>query len=376
MGADLSEGYDHVQPSFDSGFWKVHSARNKTTRLPESLWLLDRRAIRHSVKSGHEVEEYLARITRSVLAIRKIHHPNILKINEISDFSKKIAFASEPVEGSLASDKFLTTDDIIYVGDQVIHALEFLHEKAELIHLSLSPDSVCVNKALEAKICSFMYATPISSLTDLPPFKGPSPLSQILWYAPPERVQDKGISTSSDVFAWAAVFLEVLNKHPFYNATSIDDHLKQIEETPANFPTLCAEEMGELFKACLARDSSARPSISQIIRSKAFLQLSVRTIRQFDALPTRPPAEKWDFYKGFRPLIRIFSDRMLQFKIAPFLISELLNDVRFGSLLVPVLFTIGKRFSRDVYLSVILIPVKPPQYSYSHLNVSMRIAIL
>jgi serine/threonine protein kinase len=351
MGAGISEHYDSINPIFTSGFWKVHSATHKLTQVPVSLWLFDQQLLKTSVKSSAERLKYTDAVNKSVAQLRRIRHPNILKITEISENPKDIGFAAEQVDNTLEGDTTLTVDDVTYVANQLAHALQFLHDSAGIVCLSINPSTVCLTTSLEVKICDFTFAEPWWRPYHV------SPIHPRLNYSAPELLFDGDATAASDVFSWAAVIASSVNKKPLFDAMTIELYMQQLKERA--MPEIASEDMRDIVIQGLKVDASLRPSVEEIIKSKGFLQLSIRSLRFIDMILTKTDADRFSFYANMVGALSLFSDRLLRYKMQPLFMTELRRDIRYGPAVIPLIFHIGCRFSQEDFMREIIVPLKP-----------------
>ena len=359
MGAGISENYDNITPAFDSGFWKVHSAVHKLTRQPVTLWNFDPKAIKKASKSKADVQRYTDTMIQSVAQMRRLHHPHILKIIEVSENQKQFGFVAEAVVGTLESDETLNGDDITYVAEQLAEVLQFLHENAHIVNLTLAPDTVCVTQAIQVKLCAFNFCTSLVT-PEVTPQYGPFSVSKLqpnLFYTAPEYLANDVLSSASDVFSYAVVVLRAFAKKELFTSKTVEEQYKQIEALRTNMPKLTSDALAETLQACLNFQASERPTIAEVVKSKGFLQLTVRSLRFIDSILTRDNEDKYRFYRGLLNSIPLFSERLLKYKLLPCFIDEVLADVRYGTALVPLILTIGKKYDKQSFDEVIIKPI-------------------
>ena len=359
MGAGISENYEGIRPAFNSGFWKVHWAVHKLTRQPVTLWDFDPKAIKQASKSKSEVQRYIDSMIQSVSQMRRLHHPQILKIIEVSENQKQFGFVAEEVVGTLESDDSLNGDDITYAADQLAQVLQFLHENAHLANLTLTPASVCLTQALQVKLCAFNFCTSLVT-PEVTPQYGPFSISKLqpsLYYTAPEYLANTAVSAASDVFSYAVVVLRAFAKKELFDAKTVEDQYKQIEALRNNMPKLTSDSLAETLQQCLNFQPNERPTVEQVAKSKGFLQLTVRSLRFIDTILTRDNEDKYRFYRGLLNSIPLFSERLLKYKLLPCFIDELLNDVRYGTALVPLILTIGKKYDKQSFDDLVIKPI-------------------
>jgi serine/threonine protein kinase len=293
---------------------------------------------------------------QSISQLRRIRHPGVLKVIEVADPTKDIGFAAEEVWSTLECDSGLNSDDITYIADQLAQVIQFLHISVGLLNLSITPYSVCLTKDLQIKLSDFTFCwCAMQPAFRFNPFDI-SPAYPHLNFSAPEVLLDEAISPACDVFSWASVVLCCLTRRCFFDATTVEDQMRQIQTRP--IPILSSEDMRELIINGLRIEPTLRPKVDDIIKSRAFLQLSIRSLRFLDAILTKSGPERHTFYSNFLPTLPLFSDRLLRYRLQPIFLNDLLRDVRYGPVLIPLIFNIGRRYDKADFMREIIVPLR------------------
>ncbi|OHT04534.1 protein kinase [Tritrichomonas foetus] len=379
MGSGISDNFNNINPTFTSRFWKVHSATRKSTGEPVSLWLLDTKEVKRVMKSKLDCQKFNESCIESVNKQRRIHHPNILKIYDVSENPKQFGFSAEPVESTLESDKALNADDITYVADQLAQTLSFIHCKVNLLHLGLTPDSICLTKSLQVKVFALNYSTPFIGEPVIPSYGKylENPLNPNVCYTAPEYLENKQVTAASDVFSYGAVLFAAYNKKgPVYMATTVEEAIVTVSAGAFKTPDNMSEPMHDLLLKCMSYEPNERPTIEEIIKSPAFLQLSIRSLRFISLLATKEVNDRMQFFQGLTRSLPLFSERILQYHFLPIFVEEVRNSTFYGPVLIPVIFSIGEKFDDEAFVEQIIQPlrqvlkiVEPPTLAIAILNV-------
>jgi SCY1-like protein 2 len=374
MGSGISENYDQITPIFTSGFWKVHSAVHKQTQIRVSLWLFDRKSARSAGRQSSDFERYIFCVTQSLAQMRRLHHPNVLKVTEISESPDDLCFAAEEIDKTLEVDTSLTADDVVYIADQVIQTIQFVHTNAGLMHLTISPHTIALTKALQVKLCDFTFSVSVTQGYKYPEYEV-SPLWPGLHYSAPEILLNENVSISSDVFSWAAVLAFCFKHDLFFDSANVDDQMRQIQGR--SIPDIANGELRELIVRSLHIDASCRPSVDEIVKSKAFLQLSIRSLRFLDNIFVQSKRDRIQFYGRLIPTLTVFSDRLLDHKLYPLFVGELLSDDGYGPALIPIIFRIGRRYDKPAFMRKVIEPLQhilrrtdPEELAFANLAVT------
>lgn len=382
MGSGISDNYNNIKPTFTSRYWKVHSAIKKSTGEEVSLWLLDSKEVKQASSSKITYQKYIDSCIESVNKLRRLHHPNILQIYEVSDNPKQFGFSSERVEGTLGSDKTLDADDITYVADQLAQGLSFIHDGGRMLHLGLSPDSICITKAINVKICAFNYATLLETGNEVKPSYGDyiegDELNPEICYTAPEYLEKKMVSPASDVFSYGACLFAAYNKKgPVYVATTTEEVVVTVSASAFKTPTNMNDPMHDLLLKCVSYKPEDRPTLVEISKSPAFFQLSIRSLRFLSLLATKELDDRLHFFQNIVKSLSLFSDRLLFYNILPTFVNEVKTNDIYGPVLIPVIFHIGSKLSTENFMSEVIDPLSstlkkcfPPALAIATLNVT------
>ena len=132
-------------------FSKVKLGINKYTKEKVAIKLLE--------KSKITEKEDLKRINREISIIKKLSHPNIIKINEIFENEKyyyiimDYCSKGELIDYIVKKTK-LTEDESSFFFYQIINAIEYIHKK-NIVHRDLKPENLLLTENNKIKIIDF-----------------------------------------------------------------------------------------------------------------------------------------------------------------------------------------------------------------------------
>ena len=386
MGTGISANYDDIFPLFNTSCWKVHNAVNKTTREPVSLWQLDYDIVqKNGTKS--ERERFLNLTLSSVQQMRRLHHPQILKVVEASENIKALDFAAEPISSCLAYEDSFSPDDASYIGFQVASVMQFLSKDARIVMFGLSTSGICLTKSMNVKISVFQYAAAmVNDMGGSIPRQGDfklSPFQPNLNFCAPEYTQCRqGLNYMVDLFSFGCIMASIILNRNAFDCATPDEFARAISvPVPVKLPPGVSQDMADLIKGCLDPVPDRRWKFEQIVGSKAFQSLPLRSLQYMDMIMTKSKEDKYRFFKGLTEILPCFSLRLLQSKLLPAFINELLLEPLFGTVLVPLIMEIGRSldsvsFYQEVFLplSGLMIKPEPPECMLAVLH-SMPIII-
>ena len=150
---------------------------------------------------------------------------------------------------------------------EVILALEYLHGSG-IIYRDLKPANVLIDSEFHAKLADFGLAkenfnkkNPAMTMAGTPA------------YLPPEIVEKKGASFSSDIYGLGPLLYELLTgKTPYYDE-DLGLLLQNIKTAKLLFPAYLSQHARDLITSVMNKDPSKRPQISQIKRHQLFRKL-------------------------------------------------------------------------------------------------------
>ncbi len=101
----------------------------------------------------------LIRIEREIEILKRLNHPNVIKIHKIYDDEKKFYIIMEFCENGelfnrIVEKRYLTEDEAALFYYQLINGLEYIH-KNNIVHRDLKPENLLLSKTDLLKIIDF-----------------------------------------------------------------------------------------------------------------------------------------------------------------------------------------------------------------------------
>ena len=361
MGSGISDNYENIESLFIIGFWKVHTAVKKQTNEQVCLWLLDQEKLKAQIKKKADREQFLRQQMEGLQQMRRLCHPHMLKIFELSEDISSLSFSSEPIFYSLIYEGTFSEDETTYIAMQLAEVCSFLQNTAKIGLLGISQQSICLTKSMEVKICNLAFASPILNENGLIGSKIGAYTAALnqpdINFTAPEVISNQQILVQSDVFSYGALLLTLVLKRIAFSPGSAQDLIAQAQTVPMQIPTTVAPELKELIISCCQVNPTLRPTFDTILLSNTFTSLEMRVLKYMDMIITKENADKFTFFKNLPTALPSFSPRMLRNKFAPIFISEVQNEIRFGPLLIPFCVTIGKDMDNDEFYKQIVVPL-------------------
>lgn len=223
-------------------------------------------------------EEALSRLSLEIDALRRIKHPNIVRL--ISEIREKNQFGLELelVEGSdlkkwKSGYDTPLMEPIFWVLSQVARGLGAAHER-EVLHRDLKPENILISDSGEVKITDFGLARQLDRLT----VTRLGLLTGSLGFMAPEVINGEKATPQSDIFSFGIIAYELLaGVSPFKGETPqaiirsiISDKAQRLQEKTPWVPALICQ----IIDQCLEKDPKKRPSSIWHVEAELLSHLS------------------------------------------------------------------------------------------------------
>jgi len=198
-------------------------------------------------------------------AIKKMNHPNIVRIYDVGDNNGLYYYIMEYLKGinldkKISKEKKLSIAETIKIGTQIARALQHCHSN-KIIHRDIKPSNIFITIKNTAKIIDFGIVKLFSGDTSL---KMNSTKIGTPDYASPEQLQGQPISGKSDIYALGVCMYQMLSgKMPFKNSgmmSKMFDKPRDIKEFRKDIP----EDLIEIVNTCLELDPIARYTANEL----------------------------------------------------------------------------------------------------------------
>lgn len=163
---------------------------------------------------------------REVKSLRKLDHPNIIKLKEIVRENNELFFIFDYMEYNLyqimrGKQKPFSEEEIRAFMSQVLQGLAYMHKNG-YFHRDLKPENLLVTNDI-IKIADFGLARELSSV---PPF---TDYVSTRWYRAPEvLLQSSTYTPAIDMWAVGAILAELFTLCPIFPGESEIDQLYKI----------------------------------------------------------------------------------------------------------------------------------------------------
>ena len=220
------EKYEIIRNVGDGSFGSVTKARNKTTG--EIV------AIKKMKKTFYSWEEAMG--LREVKELRKLNHPNIVKLKEVMRVQDSLHFVFELMSSNLhekiSKQSFQLDENVIkMMAYDSLQGLMACHRQG-YFHRDMKPENLLLTEDNVVKLADFGLAREIRSR---PPF---TDYVSTRWYRAPELLLGStSYNSPIDIFAMGCIIVEMYMRRPLFPGNSEIDQLMKICATLGTPPT-------------------------------------------------------------------------------------------------------------------------------------------
>lgn len=235
-------------------------------------------------------------LQREVQGLRRLYHPNIVRVFDVHEDAGAFAVAMEWIDGpSLAThlaslpEQVMDPAALIQLIEPIAHALDHAHE-CGVLHRDLKPANILISQDGTPKLADFGLAIPRVPPSDS--VTEPTPICGTLPYLSPQILSGEQPGAADDCYALAVTAFECITGKPPFHSAAID---LQIRAKPAPTVTrarsqhapgaaLIPADWDQVFGAALAKDPAQRPATAGEFVSRLRASLTPIANRQMGAL--------------------------------------------------------------------------------------------
>jgi len=243
-------------------FSKVKLGINKYTKEKVAIKLLE--------KSKITEKEDLKRINREISIVKKLSHPNIIKINEIFENEKNYYIIMDYCSNGELFDYIvkktkLTEEETSFFFYKIINAIEYIHKK-NIVHRDLKPENLLLTEKNKLKIIDFGLSNFYSKNNLLSTPCG-SPC-----YAAPEMVSgNKYNGFKTDIWAIGIILYAMLCGYLPFEDNDNEVLFQKILECDLEFPEYLSFDSVDIIKKILNVNPNERFNIDDIKKHNFYL---------------------------------------------------------------------------------------------------------
>lgn len=260
------ENYHLIQQIGEGSFGRVYKARRKYTGRMVAIKMINKRG---------QHEEDLEILRREIDILRKVDHPNIMRLLEIVETDSDICVISELGRGDLfkiIDDNQTLPEEVLQnIAAQLVSAMNHLHQH-RIIHRDIKPQNVLIASNNSLKICDFGFARALSYTTLLKSIKG-TPL-----YMAPELVQERPYDEKIDIWSLGIIFYELYYGKPPYYTNSIYKLIQMITNDPIVWPGPISDTFKKFLQSMLQKNPIHRASCQSLLEDPFIKNVKIEDI--------------------------------------------------------------------------------------------------
>ncbi len=247
-------GYDVLGELAQGNTGKVYRVRPSTGGRQVALKILKEGASETAVK----------RFLRSAEALRRLDHPNIVRVHDVDAAGDLHFFTMELLEGQtlarMTEKHLLGTREALSIGVQVARALKLVHAEG-IIHRDLSPHNIMILHGGVVKLVGFDFVKDVESESETQLTKLGEIVGQ-LTYSSPEQARDpRVVDLRTDLYALGAVLFHAVTGRPPFTGSRLEAFRKVLSEPPPRLADLVpsvSEHLDAIVDRLLAKEPQDR----------------------------------------------------------------------------------------------------------------------
>ena len=168
-----------------------------------------------------------ARLRAEAQVVASLNHPNIAAIYGFEKTGEVRALVLEFVEGVTLADRLadgpVPIDEALPIARQIAEGLEAAHESG-IVHRDIKPSNIIVRNDRTVKLLDFGLATVFREIATSDGAHGA--LIGTPGYASPEQLKGRATDRRTDIWAFGAVFYELLSGRRAFAGNTTSDIVK------------------------------------------------------------------------------------------------------------------------------------------------------
>jgi len=258
---DIRDKYTLGEEIGRGGFSIVFDAKCKTDNEKYAVKIVEKNLIQEDIKL----------LKREIDIMKKVDHPNILKLIEIFEDDEKVYIIMELVNGSELFDRivdkgYYSEKNTVHIVKQILSAVQYLHSM-EIAHRDLKPENL---------LCSGSGSNEIVKIADFGLSKVFAGDEQLVTscgtpgYVAPEVLMCESYDKSVDMWGIGIITYILLAGYPPFYAENDTALFEKIMNAEYDFEDECWDDVSDLakdfIKHLLVKDPVERFTAEQALK--------------------------------------------------------------------------------------------------------------
>ena len=265
-------------------FGEVHLTRIKGDNKLYATKIYNRESIENSI----DMKKYLK---SEVTILRKLNHPNIIKLKEVKKTKKHFYIVMEYCNGgdlSKTLEKYQNkyrkpfSEEIVqYLMRQIMSAFNYIHANG-IMHRDIKLENILLNYETEEdkinlnimkakpKIIDFGLAIILKNSLAESILGNPINMAPLLLkkLTSNGKIRQLGYDKKEDIWSLGSICYEMLIGKPAFDAEDLDDLVNKVENGEYKVPTSLSKEVVSFLNGMLQYESKNRLTCEQLIHHK------------------------------------------------------------------------------------------------------------
>lgn len=358
--------------------WRIHEAESIEEEKGASVFIFNKKVANklHKPRRREQVSEILR---HDVTLLNKMSNASVLTVSSsLQEDRESLAFASEPVAGSLANflEKFdrsspelsnttcgLMEHEVQCGIYQITEALMYVHGVERIIHRNVNPASILITQSGRWKLACFGFAEKTQDGRESFACKAWSPKASKmaqpdLNYIAPEIQTTEVCTYVSDMFSFGMLICTIYNNgysliDAQYNPST---YLRQLDTLTQKFGDIAPAMPPALVdpvEKMINRDIRYRPTAQLFSLLKMFHDPTVTTLQQLDNLHLKSPSDKSQVFSIITQNIPLLPKAIRCSRLLPSLHQECTSRDSVATALPPLMSLVqhssSEEFSQHVF---------------------------
>ncbi|KAL7673804.1 hypothetical protein ACOME3_000084 [Neoechinorhynchus agilis] len=250
--------YRFVKTIGKGNFAKVKLARHVPTWKEVAIKIIDKTQLNHSS---------LQKLWREVRVMKKLWHPNIVKLFEVIETDRTLYLVMEYASGGevfdyLVSHGRMREKEARAKFRQIVSAVQYLHQKG-IVHRDLKAENLLLDSEMNIKIADFGFSNEFTRGNKLDTFCGSPP------YAAPELFQGKMYDGPEvDVWSLGVILYTLVSGSLPFDGQNLKELRERVLRGKYRVPFYMTTDCEALLRKLLVLNPLKRHTLESVMKDK------------------------------------------------------------------------------------------------------------